>query len=302
MAPVASGSPIICAVEDTEAARHAARASKWLASALEAPLVLAHVFDPMGIAVPPIQDMVAASVSTEDLEHAARGRALRHLDELARSLGDGEVATELPEDMPVPGLLDLATARGARLIVTGTAARTGLDRVLIGSVSSEVAARAPCPVIAVARGAAIGDPGPVLVGYDGSEHSLRAGRHAVALAAELRREVVLMHVVGREGSDLRLDRELAGDLHAAARGALGASGTRRLELKVNLATEQGDPVEVLARAGRERAAALIVLGTRGRNALSSALLGSVGAGLVHAAERPVGLVPESAGDGPPPAE
>jgi nucleotide-binding universal stress UspA family protein len=38
-----------------------------------------------------------------------------------------------------------------------------------------------------------------------------------------------------------------------------------------------------------------VIGTRGRNALSSALLGSVSGGLVGAAGRPVALVPASAG-------
>ena len=57
-------------------------------------------------------------------------------------------------------------------------------------------------------------------------------------------------------------------------------------------------VQVLAALGREEAAALLVTGTRGRNALSSALLGSVSVGLVSAAGRPVVLVPASAGETP----
>jgi nucleotide-binding universal stress UspA family protein len=48
-------------------------------------------------------------------------------------------------------LLRLAESHSA-VLVTGTAARTGLDRILIGSVSSALAAAAPC---AVPAGAAL---------------------------------------------------------------------------------------------------------------------------------------------------
>jgi nucleotide-binding universal stress UspA family protein len=49
-------------------------------------------------------------------------------------------------------------------------------------------------------------------------------------------------------------------------------------------------VAALTRAASERRAALIVAGTRGRGALAAALLGSVSAGLVRGAGRPVALV------------
>ena len=179
----------------------------------------------------------------------------------------------------------------------GTAARGGLERLLVGSVSGALAAAAPCPLVAVPRGAALDEPGPVVVGYDGSADSLRAARHAAALAARLRRELVLLHVAGDGG--VRPDEELARDLHAAGVGGLGDDpGRPALELSVRLAVEDGDPVQVLAAVGREEAAALLVTGTRGRNALSSALLGSVSVGLVSAAGRPVALVPASAGETP----
>jgi nucleotide-binding universal stress UspA family protein len=168
--------------------------SAWLAHALETPLVVAHAFDPMGISVPPTRDMVAASISVEDLERAARRRAQRQLDAAAKLVSGTGVEPELLEGQPIPGLLELAASRGARLFVTGTAARVGLDRILKGSVTGELAAHAPCPVIAVPRAAALEEPGPVLAGYDGSEHGLRAARHAAALAAQLNRELVVVQV------------------------------------------------------------------------------------------------------------
>jgi nucleotide-binding universal stress UspA family protein len=164
-------------------------------------------------------------------------------------------------------------------------------------VSGSLAAAAPCPLVVVPRGAALEEPGPIVVGYDGSDHSLRAARHAAGLAARLGRELVLVHVTGDEG--VEPDEELARELYAAGVGGLGDDPDRpERDLEVRLEVEEGDPAQVLAAVGREQAAALLVTGTRGRNALSSALLGSVSVGLVGAAGRPVALVPASAGDSP----
>lgn len=91
----------------------------------------------------------------------------------------------------------------------------------------------------------------------------------------------------------------ARDLYAAGvRGLRDDPRRPGLDLDVRLAVEDGDPVQMLAAVGREEAAALLLTGTRGRNPLSSALLGSVSVGLVGAAGRPVALVPASAGERP----
>jgi nucleotide-binding universal stress UspA family protein len=299
MTALKSARPVICAVDDTEAARHAAVSSRWLADALAAPLVLAHVFDPHGIGVPSMGEMAAAGMTVEDIEHGARQRARRLVEEAAGAIG-GQVTTVVPEDLPLPGLLELAAARGARLLVAGTAALAGLDRVLIGSVSSELAAAAPCPVVVVPLDAAVGEPGPIVAGYDGSEHSLRAARHAAALAAQLDRDIVLAHAVGDRDEGVSSDAELGDELLAAAVSAVGQRPDRPpLDLDVSLAVEEGDPVQTIARVCRERAAPLVVTGTRGRNVVTGALLGSVSAGLARAAGRPVVLVPASAGNTPP---
>jgi nucleotide-binding universal stress UspA family protein len=296
MTPLHTGGPVICAFEDKAIARHALRASAWLAHALEAPLVVAHAFDAMGIGVPPTREMLQRSVTVEELERSARQRAHRKLAAAAELVNGTDVRPELIEDQPVPGLLKLAASRGARLLVTGTAARVGLDRILIGSVTSELAAQSPCPVIAVPRAAALEEPGPVLAGYDGSEHGLRAARHAAALAAQLSRDLVIVHVA-KDGDDVtRPDRELAGELYVAASEGLLSGPGQPLDLDVSVVRESGDPADVIIRVARERAAALIFTGARGRNALSSALLGSVSASVVEVADRPVGLVPASVRD------
>ena len=78
--------------------------------------------------------------------------------------------------------------------MSGTAACRGLQHLLLGSVSGALAAAEPCPVVVVAPNDALRQPGPVLVGDDGSEHAMRAVRHAEALAARLGSDLVLLHV------------------------------------------------------------------------------------------------------------
>ena len=46
-------------------------------------------------------------------------------------------------------IVNLATDEGAELIVIGTHGRTGLNRVLLGSVADRVVRFAPCPVLTV---------------------------------------------------------------------------------------------------------------------------------------------------------
>jgi nucleotide-binding universal stress UspA family protein len=294
---VTSARPVISAVDSGDEAQHAVRAAAWLARALGIPLVLAHVFDPMAIPAYPRSDMLRRSISDADVEREARLAARRLLGGTAGSVTGVEVETALQDGRPAPGLRRLAAERRAALLVSGTAARSGIDRILIGSVASELAAHAPCPLVAVSRDAALEEPGPLVAGFDGSSHSLRAARHAAGLAARLRRDLVLVHATN--GERVRPDEALARALYEAGAGALGDDpGRPGLALKVEVAVEEGDPVAVLAGAARERAAALLVTGTRGRNVLSSAVLGSVSAGLVRAAGRPVALVPANAGDAP----
>jgi len=64
---------------------------------------------------------------------------------------DPKIALEqrLMEGDPVAGILDAAHESNADLIVTGTHGRTGLGRLLMGSVAEQTLRRAPCPILTV---------------------------------------------------------------------------------------------------------------------------------------------------------
>jgi len=287
--------PIVCAIDGSEPASGAVAASRWLALELDAPVVLVHVVDPMAVAVPPARDLAFASMASDDLVRAQRQAAQNLLDEATATLGGVAHQSELIDDRPVNGLLDAVRRHGAGVVVAGTAARTGLDRVLIGSVASDLAAQAPCPLIVVPPGAQLERPGPVVAAHDGSDHSLRGARHASALAARMGRKLVLLHVAGDDEEPVRADSELGTELFRAGQRAMGG---RALDLEVEIAIEEGDPVATITTFADSHDAALIVVGSRGRGAVAAALVGSVSAGVVRNATRPVVLVPPVAGAPP----
>jgi nucleotide-binding universal stress UspA family protein len=78
---------------------------------------------------------------------------LEHLREELKRLGAADPKTrvvhELVEGDPARAILRAAREAGCDLIVMGTHGRTGLDRLLMGSVAEEVVRNAPCPVLAV---------------------------------------------------------------------------------------------------------------------------------------------------------
>jgi nucleotide-binding universal stress UspA family protein len=271
---MAARPPILCAFDLGARSERAVQASRWLAGELGAPVVLAHVFDPLDVAVPTSQQLAADPTIADDLVGAARGDAARAFAEAGGLLAGTEHTRELLEGTPVPELLELARRHEAGLLVTATEATAALERFLQGSVTTELAALAPCPVIAVAHGAALAEPGPIVVAFDGSHHSVGAARHGAALAARMGRGLVLVYAAREH------------DAHVPRIPELG--------VEVELDVVDGDPVESIARAAAGCRAALLVAGTRGRSALTEALLGSVSAGLIREAGRPVALVSAAA--------
>jgi len=256
--------PVICAFEASRPARRAVAAAAWLACELRAPLEVLHVFDAGAQPTLARQEALLDSHLRAEArlirDERTRTRMRRILQSVVEPLANNDVKTLVLDGVVVPTLQDAAAERGAVLLVSGTAARAGLQHVLHGSVAGRLAADAPCPVVMVPPKSAIAEPGPVLVGDDGSDHAYRAVHHAATLADRLGRGLVRM--------------EADGD----------------------------DPVQNLSAAGREHRACLIATGTRGRGPLRGELFGSVSSGLVQTSERPVLLVPASAGEAPAPGD
>jgi nucleotide-binding universal stress UspA family protein len=281
---------IVCAVDDSERALAVAETGAWLSRELEAQLLLAHVFDAMAVPVPLTKELLLAGTTPQHIVDVERQRVRGALATTTKLLTGIDHTSELVEGRVVPEMLRLTSEHDARVLITGSDVRTPLERMMNGSVSSDLAAAAPCPVVVVTENAALHQPGPVIVAFDGSGDSLRAIRHGAILARGLHRSLVLVHVVPR-GASAPTDDDIALKLQAAARNCElgGVRGLQGCSLDVTVVIDHGDPVEQITSSARDRAAAVMVLGTRGRAAVGEMLLGSVSAGVVCAAGRPVML-------------
>ncbi len=142
---------ILHATDYSPASRPALRTAIDLARALRGELLVVHVLSP--VVVPVLAGEVYLPPATYDeLERSARAAAQRHLDRVAQRAkqAGARVSKRLIEGSPVADrIVRAARALRADLIVMGTHGRTGVTRVVLGSVAARVVATASCPVLTV---------------------------------------------------------------------------------------------------------------------------------------------------------
>jgi nucleotide-binding universal stress UspA family protein len=196
------------------------------------------------------------------------------------------------------GLLfaSIAEEVDADLVLVGARGLSGTSAAL-GSVSDVVVRHTPRPVLVVPRPLLTAEyaalrTGPVLVGFDAST----GAQAAAATAARLfpTREVVLVAVDGDE-SALAVAAESAGGGPEDARPEAGP-GPEVVTISAprRFGSHARAVADALAACARQREAAVLVVGSRGRSAAREILLGSVARAALHHAHRPVIVVPSPA--------
>ena len=175
----------------------------------------------------------------------------------------------------------------ADMVVVGRRGNGRLAGLLLGSVSSQVAAHARRRVVVVGGHwcrAAGYLPGPIVVGIDGSV----ASQVAVAFAFEeaALREAALLAVCALA--------DTAGGLGGARRmesdfeQAVARAQKEHLEVAVKALVAHGPPRAALLGAASQ--AQMLVVGSRGRGGVRGMMLGSVSQAVLHHAPCPVGVV------------
>jgi nucleotide-binding universal stress UspA family protein len=187
------------------------------------------------------------------------------------------------------------------LIVMGTHAREGLNRLLLGSVTERVVRVAKIPVL-VARASTGTAFTRILVPIDSTLESLQVVEHAKKLALELSAKLHFVHVIPDTPMAFGDSFGTYGAFDAAGLSkSLAETGKLTLEKALALCPELTPTTSILHAstnqihnlilgASKDVHADLIVMTTHARAGLDRLLLGSVSEGVVHHANVPVLLL------------
>ena len=193
------------------------------------------------------------------------------------------------------GLHDLAIANNASILVIGSAHGGSVGRILVGDVLSWLVHSPPCPVAVAPRGFAgcAGSLETIAVAFDGSDEARLAAADAADIALAAGATLRLIAVADTSAAlyvdverEVVLRAEEARLVEDVERLRAGLPAGLRSETRVRL----GLPTDVLLAESKD-GVDLLVLGSRAHGPRASALVGSVSARMIRAAECPLLIVP-----------
>ena len=193
---------------------------------------------------------------------------------------------------PVEAILERIRETEPDVVVIGTHGRSGLRKLLLGSVAARIVLEAPCPVMTVARDADVADVEKgfdrILVPVDFNDYSEMAVEAARALRAPSG-ELILEHVVSSPAHPSLYGGGVAKlfQLHPELPGLIGNRLSELYDGPGEIVVTEGSIVEEILETARSKKAQLIVMGTRGLNRPDYLLLGSVTERVIGRAKVPV---------------
>jgi len=213
------------------------------------------------------------------------------------------VETEILEATDVQkAIVNYAEFIRADLIVLGTHGRSGVERLIVGSVAERVGRHAGCPVMLVPPRAASKPqhlPVPfsrIVCAVDFAPTSRRAFDMALELAEEADAHLTLLHAI-EVPPELQVPMTIGEVDVAAARAAAEAEalqhlrellpGDARTYCKVHTDVREGRPDRLIVEAAADRQADLIVMGVANHNALDRLLFGDSTHAVLRSARCPV---------------
>ena len=181
---------ILFATDFSPAVAHAIPFIKKLARHFRSNLVALHVKPPV------VNPMTQPATWPVDIE-AAKAFDKEHREELLDTFAGITTDVQI-EEGDIQSQLDKAIQKhDTDLVIIGTRGRTGLAKMLLGSVAEEIFRTVPCPVLTVGPHS---DPAKanireILFATDFASEAPAAAAYAISLAQEFQARLTLLHVV-----------------------------------------------------------------------------------------------------------
>ena len=283
---------LLCPIDFSAGSQHALRVATRMALDGDAELVIAHAWSLPARAFAddyPIPDDLLQRM----IDDQKRGLAAA-VDEVA-SRGVRRISPRLLHGVAWDQIVQAVRDDPAiDLIIMGTHGRSGLKRVLLGSVTERVIRHAPCSVLATRATGGLGEFRNVLCPIDFSDDS----KHAIARAGELTASggsITLLHVIepavtfsGLSMAENRLHEVDQRATHELATwAAMASKASVSVETELRIGSSGGEILDVL---DGDPTFDLVVMGSHGRTGVQRMLLGSVAEKVLRHAACPVLIV------------
>jgi nucleotide-binding universal stress UspA family protein len=187
---------------------------------------------------------------------AARGELERQLEHTTRTVTGGRVPHEVyvVDGHPVPAILRRVAESAPGLLILGSHGRSGVARLMLGSVSENVVRQVDVPTLVV-RGAPPATGGRVLCPVTMASRSLRYLELAAAVASAMGAHLEVLHSAEARDTDVR-------DAHD--RLCEFVPENLRGQCEIRESVRSGNAAEQIILAAREQASDLIVIGAEHR--------------------------------------
>jgi len=146
---------ILIGIDDSKFAENAAQYGFDIAHKFKAEVGIVHIVEPViaqynNAADPLLSSSDLAMVPDMELLEAQNNNSKLLIDKTVEKFADGMEVTHFSDfGDAANGIIECSKEFGADLIVIGTHSRTGIDRLLMGSVAEHVVRHADVPVLVV---------------------------------------------------------------------------------------------------------------------------------------------------------
>lgn len=266
-----------------------------LARKLAVPIALIHVED---YSLYPLETLLEQPLLQR---HCREQQAL-----LTRRAGAFQVPTKaiFLEGEPTKKIISATRKRGAyELLILGTQGRTGLNRLILGSVAEEIIRHAKIPVMTVSPAAQKNTRGflsnkkvKILVPTLLAPNSIPAENYGIALARKLGAEVIFfhsmheaLHPVLQTASSLSASRDHLRDIKQSLLKELAEKEKKAKGVSASsvLHEKNASSSSAILKEAKRVGADLIIMGTHGRSGISSAFFGRTARDVILGASIPV---------------
>jgi nucleotide-binding universal stress UspA family protein len=292
---------VLLAIDGSDASMSAVAATAALPiparSTVEIVSVIPHSFAPEGAVWPNV--VRVDPPNDRDRIYDDVSQRLMQIGDRVRN-NDRTVEVRVLDGRPATEIVVEAERSGADLIVMGARGLSSVQRLLLGSVSSEVVDHAPCPVL-IARHPTVDR---VLLATDGSPSATEATRF-VAQSGLFEGSQIRIISIGNPGLpwwvgvtpvdgmtsiDIYADEAEASERHARHVSEEAAERLGELHVTGTSAVRDGDVVSAILQDAKGWNADLIVVGARNLGTMHRWLVGSVSRSVLHMADASVLIV------------